>query len=57
METIKIKTGELNIVWISSSFKDWFGEPKVKPKKWKPYSVVLSEPMNDKEIFADEQDN
>ncbi len=50
---MKITTGQLNIAWVGSNFKEWFGEPTVKPKKWKPYSVVLPKYMNDGEIMKE----
>lgn len=48
-----IKARELNIAYVWNGFKDNFGEPKVKPKKFKPKSITLTKEMLDSEILAE----
>ena len=50
---MKITKRNFNIAYIWSGFKDKFGEPEVKPKKWKAVSVDLLKAMTDQEILKE----
>ena len=40
-----------NISYIGTNFKEWFGDPEIKPKKVKLYTKELPRNMTDKEIL------